>query len=55
MEVALNPISGNDVAVDSVQHCQPSCLSSVLKGGLLEVIMPNQIIAEALDVVYIIA
>ena len=35
LELVLNSISGNDVVVDSVQHCQPSCLSSVLKGGPL--------------------
>ena len=38
MELALNPTSGNDVVVDYVQHCQPSCLSSVLKGGPLYVV-----------------
>ena len=35
LELVLNSISGNDVVVDSVQHCQPSCLSSVLNGGPL--------------------
>ena len=29
LELVLNSISGNDVVVDSVQHCQPSCLSLV--------------------------
>ena len=29
LELVLNSTSGNDVVVDSVQHCQPSCLSSV--------------------------
>ena len=28
-ELSLIPISGKDAAVDSLQHCQPSCLSSV--------------------------
>ena len=29
LELVVNSTSGNDVFVDSVQHCQPSCLSSV--------------------------
>ena len=35
LEFVLNSVSGNNVAVDSLQHCQPSCLSSVLEGGPL--------------------
>ena len=40
-ELVLNSISGNDVVVDSVQHCQLSCLSSVLKGGPLILVLSS--------------
>ena len=37
LKLVLNSIRGNDVVVDSIQHCHchPSCLCSVLKGGPL--------------------
>ena len=40
LKLVLNSISGSDVVVNCVQHCQPSCLSSILnlKGSPLQVL-----------------
>ena len=46
LELVLNSISGNDVVVDYVQHCQPSCLSSVLKGGPLLSVLSSLLVLQ---------